>query len=73
MTRPVHIPLSVRKKVAAAIKAARPGYDDQTVDSAQAEAAIDALQPFLVKLIDATENTFPKPTHDSDRLQDGGA
>lgn len=41
---------------AAAIKAARPGYDDQTVDSARAEAAIDALQPFLVKLIDATQN-----------------
>lgn len=50
------IPLSLRRKVTDAIEAARPGYADQTLASAQAEAAIEALRPFMEALVAETPN-----------------
>ncbi len=71
--RKTFVPLSVRRKVTEAIKTAQPLYTDQTLASAQAEAAIDALDEFMQGLIvDPPEYTFPHPSYDRDRLQKEG-
>lgn len=69
--RPIRVPLSVRRGVYEAIKAARPGYADQTLASAQGEAAIEALGPFMESLVsDSSENPVTQPADDRDRLED---
>lgn len=71
--RKTFVPLSVRRKVTDAIEKARPLYKDQTLASAQAEAAIDALDEFMQGLIlDPPEYTFPHPSYDRNRLQKEG-
>lgn len=72
MIRPVFVPLSIRRAVTDAIQAAERDYSDQTVASAQAEAAIDALQPFMERLrAGQPEYTIPAPGDQSDSLQHG--
>ena len=67
------IPLSLRRKVTDAIEAARPGYADQTLASAQAEAAIEALRPFMEALVAETPNQpLLNPSDDGDGLENGG-
>lgn len=69
----LHVPLSLRRKVTDAIEAARPGYADQTLASAQAEVAIEAMRPFMEGLLAETPNQpFPNPSDDGDGLEDGG-
>ena len=67
------IPLSLRRKVTDAIEAARPGYADQTLASAQAEAAIEAMRPFMEGLLAETPNQpLLNPSDDGDGLENGG-
>lgn len=69
----LHIPLSLRREVTDTIEAARPGYADQTLASAQAEAAIEAMRPFMEGLLAETPNQpFPDPSDDGDGLENGG-
>lgn len=71
--REVFVPLSLRRKVTDAIENARPGYSDQTLASAQAEAAIDALRPFMNTLLaDSPDQALPGPSDDGDGLENGG-
>ena len=69
--RKTFVPLSVRRKVTDAIETARPLYRDQTLASAQAEAAIDALDGFMLSLVsDPSKYVFPYPRYDRNRLQE---
>lgn len=73
LRREVFVPLSLRRKVTDAIENARPGYSDQTLASAQAEAAIDALRPFMNELLaDSPDQALPGPSDDGDGLENGG-
>lgn len=66
------IPLSLRRKVTNAIEAARPAMR-KTLASAQAEAAIEAMRPFMEGLLAETPNqTLPNPSDDGDGLENGG-
>lgn len=72
-SREVFVPLSLRRAVTDAIEAARPAYRDQTLASAQAEAAIDAMRPFVEKLLaGAPHQPLPNPSDDGDGLENGG-
>lgn len=46
---------------------ATPGVDQRW---AELEAALDEMQPFLVRILDAPENILTKPTDDGDCLED---
>lgn len=69
--RDLWIPLSVRSKVATAIATANPAnYGDTTLEWARAEAACEALTPFILSLVDAPESAITKPANNRDGLED---
>lgn len=69
--RGLWIPLSIRRRVADAIASADPAdYGETTTDWARAEAACQALTPFILSLLDAPESAITKPTHNGDSLED---
>ena len=69
--RDLWIPLSVRAKVATAIATANPAnYGDTTLEWARAEAACEALTPFILSLVDAPESAVTKPANNRDSLED---
>lgn len=68
----VWVPLSVRRRMHIAMTRAKAG---QGVDQrwAELEAALDAMQPFLVRIHDAPESILTQPTDDSDGLENDRA
>lgn len=67
--RLVWVPLSVRKRMFEAMKDA-PSVEGVEVRWVELEAALDAMQPFLVRILDAPESILTKPADDSDCLED---
>ena len=67
-SRDLWVPLSVRRKVHDAIRDVKPV--GTTKEWAQAEAAIDALVPWILGLLDTPESAVTKPTNNSDSLED---
>lgn len=68
----VHIPLSQRRKCYDSMCAQKsdPELEQRWMEL---EAALDALQPFLVGLLTHPQRALVKPAHDCDRLvQDNG-
>lgn len=69
--RDLWIPLSVRAQVERAISTATPEhYGGTTVTWARAEAACEALTPFILSLVDAPECAITKPANNCDSLED---
>ncbi len=66
-TQELWVPLSVRCHVADAIRNAEAGAT--TIEWSRAEAAIDALTPWILQLIDSPEGAVTKPTNNRHSLE----
>lgn len=72
MTERTWVPLSVRLKVAKAIRETKP-RKDRIFSELQAEAAIDALAPWVRSILDSSEDSGSEPVADGDGLEDDRA
>lgn len=66
------VPLGVRLKVAKAIRETTP-RTDRVFSELQAEAAIDALAPWIQSVLDLSEDSGSEPVADGDGLEDDRA
>lgn len=72
MNGQIWVPLTVRLKVASAIKGVMP-REDRVFSELQAEAAIDALTPWIRSVLGTSENSGSEPVADGDGLEDDRA